>query len=97
MICPHCKANLAGGSIWHHFYNEFRTIGYWMDENGNYIETRRILDPSDAAVAADKVAEAYGATQENGKCWGRQIYCKDYAPDGSKIRYYKCPDCNGEW
>lgn len=97
MICPHCNVNLEGGSIWHHFYNEFRTKGYWMDENGGYSQTLRILGPSDAAVAADKVAESYGATQENGKCWQNQIYVKDYKPDGSKVRYYMCPECKGTW
>jgi hypothetical protein len=90
--CPHCNADLNGGSIWDHFYNEFLTKGYWLDAEGEYINERRILTPEEAEEAATRVAANYGATKETGK-WGRAT---------AEIRFdrvfaYHCPDCKGSW
>ena len=96
MICPCCKSDLDGGSIWEHFFYEFTEgKGDWLDNGGQYTNHRINLTPSHAAVRADEAASLYGATRTEGR-FGREIYCKDYQ-DGKKIRYYKCPDCGGEW
>jgi len=92
--CPNCNADLDGDPIWHHFYNEFREKGDWHDAEGRYIGTRRILSPEDAAVAADRVAADYGATQGKGK-FGRQIGI--YSLEADRTVRWRCPDCDHEW
>lgn len=90
--CPHCNANLDGGGIWNHFYQEFQKTGYWMDENGKYTTIRRILSPEEAAVAADEVAARYGATREEGR-WGQKIGESNW----DRVIRWHCPHCKGSW
>jgi hypothetical protein len=92
--CPHCGADLNGGSIWQHFYDEFTTHGDWHDEAGNYIRKRRILSHEEAERRADEVASHYGATRTKGN-WGREIGIYDM--DRDRTVKLKCPDCNHEW
>lgn len=92
--CPACGAALDGGGIWQHFYDEFTTgEGYWMDEDGKYTQTRRILSSEEAERVADEVAENYGATRTKGR-WGRQIGI-EY--DRDRIEAWACPDCRAMW
>jgi len=94
--CPHCNSDLNGGSIWEHFYNEFtQGRGYWMDEDNKYIHGLwRILSHEEAELVADKVAESYGATREQGR-WGRAIGLYDRELDRTVA--FKCPDCGETW
>jgi len=90
--CPHCDADLNGGLIWEHFFNEFVTNGYWLDENGKYTRERRVLSHEEAFNAATDVARNYGATQTEGR-WGRQIG----ETRNDRIYQWHCPDCKGTW
>lgn len=92
--CPNCGVSFDGGSIWQHFYDEFTTVGYWKDADGKYTEVRRVLSPEEAEVAADKVAESYGATRDKGQ-WGRQIGV--YSMERDRTVAWRCPDCLHEW
>ena len=84
---------MNGGSIWWHFYNEVTTKGYWLDEGGQWTETRRILSTEEAEIVADKIAANYGATRTSGQ-WGRQIGIEEKR---DRVEYWRCPDCEGEW
>jgi hypothetical protein len=92
--CPHCGADLNGGSIWEHFYNEFQNKGYWLDADGKYSNERRILTADEAALEADKVARNYGATRTEGQ-WGREI--GEYSMEKDRTVSWSCPDCGGKW
>lgn len=71
--CPSCGASLDGDGIWQTFYDKFTTgEGYWLDEAGEYIDEKRLLDPEEAERAADTVAASYGATRTKGR-WGKAI------------------------
>ncbi len=90
--CPVCGTGLDGGGIWLHFFHSLQTKGYWIGEDGRYLEDRRLLSPHEAAEVADEIAANYGATRSKGR-WGRAIgliqndFCGHYA----------CPDCNAIW
>ena len=92
--CPSCNADLDGAPIWKHFYEEF-TIGkgYWKDVEGEYLEERRLLSVDEARLAADLVAEQYGATRNRGK-FSRKIGI-EYGRD--RVEDWRCPDCHYTW
>ena len=92
--CPHCGVDLNGGSIWEFFYKKFQDDGYWLDEDGKYITEPRVLTPEEAAIAADKTAETYGATRTEGQ-WGREI--GEYSIEKDRTVSWSCPDCGGKW
>jgi len=92
--CPHCGYALNGEKIWDHFYNKFQVDGYWLDENGNYTRTTRVLTPEQAKIAADKVASSYGATRDKGR-FGKQIGIYDL--DTDRVVSWQCPHCDGRW
>lgn len=93
--CPHCGADLNGGGIWEHFYLQFTEgAGFWLDEEGNYTDERRLLAQQTAAEAANKVAASYGASRTKGR-WGKAIGIYDMKKDRTVA--WRCPDCKGEW
>lgn len=83
--CPKCGSDLNGGSIWEHFY--FQGI-----QHGHYPDYKP-LAPGFAELAADRIAEMYGATRTNGK-WGRAIGIEK---DRDRIEEWECPDCKHRW
>ena len=93
-FCPSCGCDLDGGGIWLHFFHSLQIDGYWLDEDGGYLScgSRRKLTPEEAMVAADDVAESYGADRTNGR-WGRAIgiVMNDRASE------HACPDCGEIW
>jgi len=91
--CPSCGTSLDGGGIWQHFYDEFTSgRGYWLNEAGAYTSVKRMLSPAEAEVAADNVAEHYGANRTKGR-WGRAIGLVE----NDRCNTFRCPDCNEEW
>ena len=92
--CPHCGYDLNGAPIWEHFYKEFQETGYWLDEEGNYVQPNRILMPDEAEIAADKVASSYGASREKGR-FGKAIGIYDRV--SGRAVAWKCPRCDGRW
>jgi hypothetical protein len=85
--CPHCGADLNGGSIWQTGL-EFARAGKHYEQHGT-----PCTDEAECERLADKYAEAYGATRTSGQ-WGRQIGIEG---NRDRIEYWRCPDCNGEW
>lgn len=93
--CPNCGADLNGGSIWQHFYDEFTSgKGYWKSENGIYDGGNRLLSHEEAERVADEVASSYGATRTKGQ-WGRAIAI--YDRDKDRTVAFSCPDCDHQW
>lgn len=92
--CPNCNTDLDGRGIWKYFNTEFQNKGDWLDRDGKYTDTRRVLSPEEAAVRADEVAKNYGATRTTGK-WGRQIGL--YSMEEDRTVRWKCPACDHEW
>lgn len=93
--CPNCNADLNGGSIWQHFYDQFTGgTGYWKDAQGLYNGGARLLEHEEAERVADEVAASYGATRTSGQ-WGRAIAI--YSQDTDRTVAHRCPDCEREW
>lgn len=90
--CQSCGADLDGGGIWQHFYEEFQTKGYWLDEDGNYTMFRRILTPAEAEVVADEVAANYGASRTKGR-WGTAIGISQ----NDRTQFFACGFCHEMW
>jgi len=81
--CPHCDADLNGGSIWQTFYDQAM-----KGLKG------RVPTEEEAATLADESAEMYGATRTSGQ-WGRKIGIYDMEKDCTVE--WQCPDCDGRW
>lgn len=90
--CEACGADLDGGGIWQHFYEEFQTKGYWLDAEGNYTVARRVLTPEEAEAVADEVASSYGATRTKGR-WGTAIGITE----NDRIAAFACGSCHEMW
>jgi len=86
--CPHCGADLNGGSIWDTGL-EFALAGKHYEQKG-VPET----DIAKAEKRADEYAAAYGATRAKGR-WGRQMGLTDMTLD--RITEWQCPDCEHRW
>lgn len=86
--CPHCQADLNGGSIWETGYN------LALSNGGDAWPTVPASSPQEAEDRADKYAAAYGATRTSGR-WGRQIGICDMTKD--MIVEWRCPDCHKTW
>lgn len=88
--CPHCAADLNGGSIWQTFYDQAI--------NGMHYRQNKPLDRAptedEAIVLADDSASMYGATRTKGQ-WGREIGI--YCMGEDRIAEYQCPDCEKRW
>lgn len=69
--CPHCNADLDGGSIWETFYQK-ALHGEYYGQQG------RPAEDDEAQEIADLAAEQYGATRGNGR-WGRAKDPIDFA------------------
>lgn len=86
--CPHCNADLNGGSIWQTGKHLAMTTG------GDTWPTVPARNEAEAEARADKYAAAYGATRTSGQ-WGRQIGVSCVTRD--RIVEWQCPDCNKTW
>lgn len=84
--CPHCGADLNGGSIWEYFYKALQETGYYHDASP--------IPSDEAEKEADRIAANYGATRTEGQ-WGRQIGIYDMERD--RTVEWECPDCHGRW
>lgn len=93
--CPSCYTDLNGELIFQHFFNEFTEgAGYWLDEEGVYTDTRRLLSPAEAREKALEVSSYYGATETQGR-FGKQIGL--YSMEKDRTVAWKCPECGHEW
>lgn len=91
--CPNCGHSLDGGGIWLHFFHDFtKGKGYWLDEEGNYINECRLLSEEEAAVKADEVAANYGASRTKGR-WGTAIALVE----NDRVREQACGSCGAIW
>lgn len=86
-ICPHCKADMNGTSIWQTFYDKSR-------ENGYYEDPGLPMNEEEAMAQADKIASYYGATRFSGN-WQRQLGISSLERD--RTDNWECPDCAGQW
>ena len=62
-----------------------------FDLNGERVYDTFFKKYGDKAKA-QAAASMYGCKEGYGR-WGKAIYVKDYAEDGKKDSYYKCPSC----
>lgn len=90
--CPSCGDDMDGGGIWLHFFHTLQTEGYWIGEDGGYLDERRLLTANEAAVVADEIAHNYGASRTKGR-WGRAIGLVE----NDRCRKYQCPTCDAVW
>lgn len=86
--CPHCNADLNGGSIWQTFYDQAVAGKHYRQKDGAF------STPDDAERLADESASHYGATRDSGQ-WGRQIGVSCMTRD--RIVEWQCPDCKRTW
>ena len=87
--CPHCSADLNGGSIW-----ETGLKFAWDGKDGAGLKDGPAKTQEEAERRADAYAKCYGATRTSGQ-WGRQIGIYDMERD--RTAKWQCPDCKGEW
>lgn len=85
--CPKCNADLNGGSIWQHFYDQAL-------DGKHYKQAGVMPEPGEAEKLADASASMYGATRTEGQ-WGREIGIYDREKD--RTVEYQCPDCGHTW